>query len=255
MRIAIVITIIKDKIVNEQDLFKLTTETQMLDYSSKPIRRLVEKRGWKDLPESEKAKSIYNFVKDEILFGYNADDGIKASRVLKDGYGQCNTKGTLLMALFRACGIPCRIHGFTIDKLLQKGAMTGLVYNSAPEEIFHSYVEAYVCGQKYALEGFILDEKYLSALQKKFRPQADGSFIGYGVATKNFSDPPVSFDCCDTYIQKEGIMRDLGVYDDPDSLLKEHGQMMNGFKKCAYCFIGRRLMNKNVKNIIISSDR
>ena len=31
------------------------------------------------------------------------------------------------MALLRACDIPCRVHGFTIDKKLQKGAMTGLV--------------------------------------------------------------------------------------------------------------------------------
>mgnify|MGYP002241704325 CR=1 FL=1 len=46
----------------------------------------------------------------------NVDDSIPASKVLKDGYGQCNTKGTLFMALLRACGVPCRIHGFTIDK-------------------------------------------------------------------------------------------------------------------------------------------
>ncbi len=78
-------------------------ETKMLDFSAKSIRRLIENRGWGSLPEIERVKAIYNFVKDEILFGYNVDDHIKASRVLKDGYGQCNTKGTLFMALLRAC--------------------------------------------------------------------------------------------------------------------------------------------------------
>ena len=224
-------------------------ETRILDYSSKSVQSLIENRGWKDLKEEERAKAVYNFVKDEILFGYNVDDNIRASRVLKDGYGQCNTKGTLLMALLRALGIPCRIHGFMIDKRLQKGAMTGLVYKSAPEEIFHSYVEAYVCGAWYNLEGFILDKKYLSALQKIFKPNNDGSFIGYGVATKNFFNPPVEFNCCDTYIQKEGIVRDFGVYDDPDSLLREHGQTMKVFKICGYRLIGRRLMNDNVNKI------
>ena len=228
-------------------------ETKILDYSSKQIQLLVEDRGWKNLPETERVKAIYNFVKDEILFGYNVDDGVKASRVLKDGYGQCNTKGTLFMALLRVCGIPCRIHGFTIDKALQKGAMTGIVYKSAPKEIFHSYVEVCVCGVWYNLEGFILDNAYLPALQKTFLPEKDGSFTGYGVATKNFLNPPVEFDCCDTYIQKEGIVRDFGVYDDPDSLLKEHGQQMNFLKKCVYRLIGRRLMNKNVKKIRNSS--
>lgn len=224
-------------------------ETKILDYSSKQIQLLIERRGWKSLPEVKRVKAIYDFVKDEILFGYNVDDGVKASRVLKDGYGQCNTKGTLFMALLRASGIPCRIHGFMIDKILQKGAMTGLVYKSAPKEIFHSYVEAYVCGAWYNLEGFILDKKYLSALQKIFKPNNDGSFIGYGVATKNFINPPIEFNCCDTYIQKEGIVRDFGVYDEPDSLLKEHGQTMSALKKCAYRLVGRRLMNKNVNKI------
>ena len=224
-------------------------ETKILDYSSKQIQLLVEGRGWKNLPETERVKAIYNFVKDEILFGYNVDDSVKASRVLKDGYGQCNTKGTLFMALLRVCGIPCRIHGFMIDKALQKGAMTGIVYKSAPKEIFHSYVEVCVCGVWYNLEGFILDNAYLTALQKTFLPEKDGSFTGYGVATKNFASPPVEFDCCDTYIQKEGIVRDFGIYSDPDSLLKEHGQQMNLLKMCVYRFIGRRLMNNNVKKI------
>ncbi len=224
-------------------------ETKILDYSSKQIQLLIERRGWKSLPEVKRVKAIYDFVKDEIVFGYNVDDGVKASRVLKDGYGQCNTKGTLFMALLRACGVPCRIHGFTIDKALQKGAMTGIVYKSAPKEIFHSYVEVCVCGVWYNLEGFILDNAYLTALQKRFVPRKDGSFMGYGVATKNFASPPVNFDCCDTYIQKEGIVRDFGVYDDPDSLLKEHGQQMKFLKMCVYRLIGRHLMNNNVNKI------
>lgn len=51
-------------------------------------------------------RAKYNFVRDEILFGYNADDTILASRVLAEGYGQCNTKGTLFMALLRGADIP-----------------------------------------------------------------------------------------------------------------------------------------------------
>ena len=40
-------------------------------------------------------RDSYNYVRDDVLFGYNIDDGISASKVLADGYGQCNTKGTL----------------------------------------------------------------------------------------------------------------------------------------------------------------
>ena len=140
-------------------------ETPLLDYSEKPIEKLIENRGWKMLDEFQRIREIYDFVRNEILFGYNVRDDLPASRVLSDGYGQCNTKGTLFMALLRADGIPCRLHGFTIDKKLQKGAMTGIVYEKAPREILHSWVEVCFGGKWTELEAFILDEKYLGSLQ------------------------------------------------------------------------------------------
>ena len=146
---------------------KYLRETKMLDYSSKNIQRLIQERNWNDIEVFERLKSIYNFVRDEILFGYNIDDNISASKVLADGYGQCNTKGTLFMALLRACNIPCRVHGFTIDKKLQKGAMTGIVYKNAPQNVFHSWVEVNFEDKWYELEAFILDMEYLRKLQRK----------------------------------------------------------------------------------------
>jgi len=77
----------------------------MLDYNCNEIQLLVENRKWKEKDEFQKVLEIYNFVRDEIKFGYNFDDTLPASRVLKDGYGQCNTKGTLFMALLRAVDI------------------------------------------------------------------------------------------------------------------------------------------------------
>ena len=167
-------------------------ETRMLNYSDERIQRLIKDRKWKNADEFKCLKAIYNFVRDEILFGYNVDDSILASQVLSDGYGQCNTKGTLFMALLRACGIPCRVHGFTIDKKLQKGAMTGFVYKSAPKNVFHSWVEVYFEEQWYELEAFILDKAYLTKLQEK-NSDCIGAFCGYGVAVKDFKHPVIDF--------------------------------------------------------------
>lgn len=105
--------------------------------------------------------------------------------MLADGLGQCNTKGTLLMALLRAVGIPCRLHGFTIHNELQKGAIPGWILALASDEILHSWVEVYVAGEWHDLEGFILDRRYLTAIQRRF-PAATGSFCGYGIATTDF---------------------------------------------------------------------
>ena len=223
-------------------------ETKMLDFSNLGIQKLIEMKRRKEENKFDCLKAIYNFVRDEIAFGYNVDDSIPASKVLEDGYGQCNTKGTLFMALLRACEIPCRIHGFTIDKKLQKGAMSGFVYKNAPQNILHSWVEVYFEDKWYELEAFILDQKYLSKLQKKFA-DCIGSFCGYGVAVKDFQHPIIDFDKNDTYIQSEGITQDLGVYDSPDELLKSHYQEISAVKAFIYRNLGRHLMNWNVKKV------
>lgn len=226
---------------------KYLRETKMLDYSNKNIQQLIQERGWNSIEKFECLKYIYNFVRDEILFGYNIDDNIAASKVLADGYGQCNTKGTLFMALLRACNIPCRVHGFTIDKKLQKGAMTGLVYKNAPNNVFHSWVEVYFEDKWYELEAFILDKEYLTKLQE-IKSDCTGAFCGYGVAVKDFKNPIIDFDRNNTYIQSEGINQDFGVYDSPDDLLKELHQEMSVIKSFLYKNLGRHLMNRNVRN-------
>ena len=229
------------------ELLEFLRETPLLDYSAKPIEKLIENRGWKTLDEFQRIREIYDFVRNEILFGYNVRDDLPASRVLSDGYGQCNTKGTLFMALLRADGIPCRLHGFTIDKKLQKGAMTGFIYEKAPREILHSWVEVCFGGKWKELEAFILDEKYLGSLQKKF--PCEGAFCGYGAAVKDLQNPAVEWAGEGTYIQSEGIVRDLGIYSSPDEFYRAHGQDLSGAAAFFYQHVGRRLMNANVKRI------
>ena len=108
-------------------------ETRLLDIGHPSLGKLVSDRGCAALPAYERIGAIYAFVQNEIAFGYNQADDIPASRVLADGFGQCNTKGTLLMALLRKCGIPSRFHAFTIDKKLQKGGFRSGLSSRTPE--------------------------------------------------------------------------------------------------------------------------
>ena len=151
------------------------------------------------------------------------------------------------MALLRAVGIPCRFHGFTIDKPLQKGAITGLAYWLAPNRIIHSWVEVSHEDRWIVLEGFILDAPYLDSLQRRF-PQAR-RFCGYGAATPDLSAPGVEWQGKDTYIQKEGIADDFGVFDSPDAFYARHGSNLSGLKRWLYERVIRHGINRNVARI------
>lgn len=225
----------------------LLAPTPMLDFRHQRIARLIDERRWRDLPKAERIGAAYEFVRNEIRFGYNDSDLLTASQVLADGYGQCNTKATLLMALLRALDIPCRLHGFTIDKALQRGIVPEAVYWLAPRDILHSWVEVEHEGRWINLEGFILDGPVLASLQAAFPGRT--SLCAYGAGTDCLPDPGVEWKGGDTYIQKTGINRDLGVFDSPDAFYGQHRQQLSGLRDLLYRRFVRHWMNRRVAGI------
>lgn len=227
---------------------KYLKETALLDYNHPSIKNLIQEKKWCKLNNIEKVRQIYNFVRDEIQFGYNLKDSIQASTVLDDGYGQCNTKATLLMALLRAVEIPTRLQGFTINKSLQKGAIKGIWYMLSPQNILHSWVEVYINENWFVLEGVILDKQYLTNLQKMYKSTSN-TFCGFGVFTENFDNPPIDWNLSNTYIQDKGINQDFGIFDSPDDFYSQHQQQLSFIQGIIFRNIVRHLMNKNVDNI------
>ncbi|ALS01348.1 transglutaminase [Enterococcus silesiacus] len=224
------------------------TETKFLDFNNKAIQNLIESKNWRSMDVRDKIQNIYNFIRDDIPFGFNIADELPASQILADGFGQCNTKGTLFMALLRANDIPCRIHAFLLDKKVQKGILEEDHYEVFPNQILHTWIEILYNGVWLDMEGFILDSKYFNNLQKKFS-DSKGTFFGYGVGTSNLKKPEIDWDEGNTYIQKEGIVKDLGVYDSPDELLAAHSQNMSSEERKFYEDVIMDSMNKNIKKM------
>ena len=233
--------------MTKENMKTLQSATPLLDYRSPNIQALITQRDWRILPLYERIGAVYHFVKDEIRFGYNKQDALPASQILKDGMGQCNTKGILLMALFRAVDIPCRLHGFTIKKSLQRGVVPELIYPITPDNILHSWVEIYYESKWINLEGFILDAGFLAALQDKFNDTK--SICAYGAGTETLDAPDVNWRGADTYIQKTGINQDFGVFNSPDDFFACHEQALSPAKTTLYKYIIRHWMNARVKNI------
>jgi len=239
---------LKDGVMMEDEARKYLAETALLNFGSGSIQALVKAQGWTELSAYARIGAVYDYVRNEIRFGYNSADDIPASDVLVDGYGQCNTKATLLMALLRAVNIPCRLHGFTIHKGLQRGIVPELVYGLAPDNILHSWVEVYHEGTWVELEGFILDAAFLKILQGRFAGQGT-SLCGYGAGTDCLEAPAVEWNGRGTYIQKTGINADLGLFDSPDVFYRQHRQAITGLKGLLYRSVIRHWMNARVAKI------
>lgn len=225
--------------------------TRIADSNHPTVQRLIQERGWASLSDYEKIGAAYGFVKDEIVFGYNKSDDLSASQVLRDGYGQCNTKGNLLFTLLIALGIRTRFHGFTIDKELQRGAIPNWLQRFAPERILHSWVEVQYQGEWLELEGFILDTRYLGAIQVR-NPEVQ-TFSGFGIATQSLSSPDVEWKGRSTYIQREGIRDDYGTFESPDDFYLARGTNLRGLRRLLYQRILRHLMNRNVARLRLAA--
>ena len=85
-------------------------------------------------------------------------------------------------------------------------------------------------------------------LQQRFADHR-GPFLGYGVGTPDLNDPAVDWRCADTYIQRDGINQDFGVFDDPDAFYARCGANLSGPKRWVFERIVRHMMNRNVDRI------
>lgn len=125
--------------------------------------------------DTERAVRLHNFVRDRIRFGWApAFDRYRASEVLRDGIGFCNTKSSLFTALLRAAGIPARTHFATIHR----NVLYGLI---RPPQIYldHSYVEAWLDGWWIGVDSYNIDQPLNAAAVA--RCHGEGRRIGYGV--------------------------------------------------------------------------
>ena len=126
----------------------------------------------------EKLERIFRFVRDNILFGFPPEgDFVKASQTIERGYGQCNTKGILFLALCKASGIPVRLHYSQISKEIQRGFFTGIAYWLMPDRISHSWLEIEIDGQWYPVDTCINDLRLHRAAVHELHRRGWKSFI------------------------------------------------------------------------------
>ncbi|MGF7025023.1 transglutaminase-like domain-containing protein [Sphingobacterium sp. HSC-15S19] len=232
---------------------KYLKETNILDYTNSSIQRIIEQRHWKCFDTVFRIKAIYNFVRDEIRFGYNHSNTLKSSQVLIDGFGNGNCKTILLMSFLRAVDIPCRIHGFVVDKSIIKGILDGVWYKLSPQKLLHSSVEVYVDDEWYMLEGIMLDSEYIKGFLK-VKPEIRESLFIFGLFENGFENFILEKRISNEQAFRRSDVEDLGTYDSPDNLYNLHSQYFSVIKKFFFKNFARHRLNKIIDNVRNNQD-
>jgi hypothetical protein len=114
----------------------------------------------------EAAIRIFDFVRDQILFGFNRLNA-KASETLKGGIGFCITKSNLQAALLRATGIPARYHQVLLNRESLKDLVPNFFYRKVPERIpWHTWCECHLSGKWVDCEPLFDKGLYNAACKK-----------------------------------------------------------------------------------------
>jgi transglutaminase-like putative cysteine protease len=129
---------------------KYLKSTEIIDWETESVKKKAQELTRGLNTPREKAIAIYYFVRDSIRHnpyaeGFKPED-YKASVILQRGYGYCQHKALLLVALARAAGIPARLgYADVRDHLLSKRfrAMIG----GDNLLIQHGYAELYLDGR------------------------------------------------------------------------------------------------------------
>ena len=165
--------------------------------------------------ELERLQRIFFFVRDKILFGFPPKgDQTRAEETLRLGYGQCNTKGALLVALCRAAGIEAALHFSYIEKRIQQGLFPTWAYALLPERLSHSWVDVKVGGAWRRVDSYIINSIYYEKARVALADR--GWSTGYSISC---ASGPSSIDFSleeNGFVQMGAVISDIGRYDDPE---------------------------------------
>jgi len=192
----------------------LNSDQRLADYDNPLVRETAARLIDDANTVRKKLNRLFHYVRDDIKFGFTQDgDLVKASTTIRLGKGQCNTKGTLFLALCKAVEIPARIHFSLIKKEIQRGLFTGMGYKLVPPLLSHSWIEVEVEGKWRSIDSYINDEEYYLAAKSELKNK--GWDTGYSVSC------PGGECGCDfnvdqeVFVQMGAVVADHGVWDDP----------------------------------------
>lgn len=140
--------------------------TPSLDYNKSNVKNKALEIVTDTSNNTEKALSIFNWMKDNIKFAADATLP-RASKTLKRGFGACNGRSTLHIALLRAVDIPARMGFAYLKSELLEPIIPSFLFGRFPPKIGHVWTECYLDDKWISCETFYDTLLYEKLLEKK----------------------------------------------------------------------------------------
>ena len=148
--------------------------TRLLDLNDPKLRIQAMSLTQLSDTDTQKVIAIHEFIK-AMRFGCVAGfDHVPAAGVLRSGYGDCHTKGTLFVALLRCVGLPARLRFVSLSSAFLYGIIT------PPQNIvIHAIGEVYLDGRWIQTDTYVTDSELENSAEKLLLDQ--GRRVGYGI--------------------------------------------------------------------------
>lgn len=226
----------------------MSTGAILSDFDHPTIKAKAEQLTTGEVSLLEKLESLFYFVRDDVKFGFPPKwDDVKASEVLEYGYGYCNTKATLFVALCKSLGISARIHCGLIDVNIMKGIFPSFAFPFLPKAGPHSWIDVEIDGGWKPIDSYINDKEFYAGALRRLKES--GKTIGYSVSLME-GQSSCEFNFGEKgFVHMGAVLEDHGAWEDfSEYMSTDRYVRMNRMQLMAYPMIAR-LSNRNIERI------
>jgi len=199
----------------------------------------------------QRLEALFYFVRDRVLFGFPRTigqwDRVKASTVIQCGFGYCNTKATLLVALCRASGIEARVHYGLISTQIMRGVFPSFAFPFLGDSGAHSWTEVEIEGEWKPIDSYINDESFYRAARGRL--EETGRSLGYSLACVDgrcsceFNFGELGF------VHMGAVVEDHGTWDDASHYLAtDKYKTFKGAQRLFYPAVAA-ISNRNIQRL------
>ena len=226
--------------------------TPLLDLNDPKLRIRVLRITQLARSPTQKAVLIHNFIK-SLPFGcVPVTVNTPSGTVLRDGQGDCHTKGTLFVAMLRLVGIPSRLRFVALSSEFMSGiiSLPGLA-------ITHAITEVFLLGKWLQVDTYVTDEALEARALERLKET--GKTLGFGIhakAQRSWSGEASAYGQY-TYVDTASLPdQDLGVAHDPEHFYrnKTDTRISSGWLSRFKWMLASKVINYRVTALRAASD-